>query len=108
MKSNQKSRGFVQNRFGNVEMITMAIVAAVMFAISIPITFNVIGSVPISDVDTQLRTALGETAGFVPAANATNSLLTQMNSFYSIGPIYLVVVAAVGIIAAILVLRRFA
>ena len=107
MKANLKSRNIFRNDFGNIEMITMGIVAAVMFAIAIPITFNVIGSVPITTVDTTLRTALGETAGFVPAANATNNLLTQVNSFFSIGPIYLVVVVAVGIIAAILVLRRF-
>lgn len=86
----------------------MGIVAAVMFAISIPIVYNVIGSLGISDIDTSLSAAIsnGQT-GFTPAANATNSLIVQMNSFYSIGPIYLVVVVAVGIIAAILVLRRF-
>ena len=106
MKANQKIRTFKDDH-ANIEMITMGIVAAVMFAIAIPIVFNVIGSLSITTVDTTLRTAMSETAGFKPAANATNNLLTQTNSFFSIGPIYLVVVVAVGIIAAILVLRRF-
>ena len=92
----------------NIEMITMGIVAAVMFAIAIPIIFNVLGSLNISSTDTNLATALGKnTTTYTPAANATGNLITQVNSFFSIGPIYLIVVVAVGIIAAILVLRRF-
>ena len=106
MKANQKPK-LAENKEANIEMITMGIIAAVMFAIAVPIIFNVIGSLNISDTDTTLRTAMGETSGFKPAANATTNLLTQINSFFSIGPIYLVVVVAVGIIAAILVLRRF-
>lgn len=106
MKSNKKSRDFVKDEAGNIEMITMALIAGIMFAISIPIIFNVISSLNISTVDADLQTALGDSAT-TPAANATNSLLTQIASFYSIGPIYIIVLAAVGIIAAILVLRRF-
>ena len=98
---------FKRNEDGNIEMITMGIVAAVMFAIAIPIVFNVVGSLSVSTIDTNLQNAgLGD-SNYVPAANATGALLTQINSFFSIGPIYLVVVVAVGIIAAILVLRRF-
>lgn len=101
-------RKLKRNEDGNIEMITMGIVAAVMFAIAIPIVYNVLGSLNIADIDTTLSNAIsGGQTGFTPAANATNSLLTQTNSFFSIGPIYLVVVVAVGIIAAILVLRRF-
>jgi hypothetical protein len=95
----------------NIDMITMAIIAAVMFAISVPIIFNVVGSLDVSTIDTNLAlTVRGQntTEYGTPAANATGNLLTQVNSFFSIGPIYLVVVASVGIIAAILVLRRVA
>ncbi len=105
MKANQKT--LLNDNKANIEMITMGIVAGVMFAIAIPIIFNVIGSLNITTVDTTLRTAMSESSGFKPAANATNNLLTQINSFFSIGPIYLVVIVAVGIIAAILILRRF-
>jgi ABC-type spermidine/putrescine transport system permease subunit II len=97
-----------RNKQANIEMITMGIVAAVMFAIAIPIIFNVVGSISTNSIDTSIRTGMGEVAGFKPAGNASKSLLTQVNSFFSIGPIYLVVVVAVGIIAAILVLRRVA
>lgn len=107
MKANQKILLMKEDKSANIEMITMGIIAAVMFAIAVPIIFNVIGSLNITTVDATLRSAMGETAPFTPAANATENLLTQVNSFFSIGPIYLVVVVAVGIIAAILVLRRF-
>ena len=99
---------FKRDKNGNIEMITMGIIAAVMFAIAIPIIFNVIGSLDITTIDDDLATAMGEdTSVYTPAANSTDNLLTQVNSFFAIGPIYLVVVVAVGIIAAILVLRRF-
>ena len=108
----------------NIEMITMGIIAAVMFAIAIPIIFNVAGSLDLTTIDTKLKEnvygqtypADGGTAAnasqaaynvTLPSANATDNVLTQINSFFAIGPIYLVVVVAVGIIAAILVLRRF-
>jgi hypothetical protein len=87
----------------NIEMITMGIVAAVMFAIAIPIVFNVLTTINPTTIDTTLRLS---NPWSNDTKNATRNLLTQMNSFFSIGPIYLVVVVAVGIIAAILVLRR--
>ena len=43
---------------------------------------------------------------FAPAGNSSNTLITNLGTFFTIGPIYLVVVAAVGIIAAVLLLRR--
>ena len=115
-----KANSFIYNRQGNIEMITMGIVAAVTFAIAIPIIFNVVGAIPISTIDTNIKTnVLGLQAvnptdaqnatwnATIPCGNATGNLLTQINSFFSIGPIYLVVVIAVGIIAAILVIRKF-
>jgi ABC-type antimicrobial peptide transport system permease subunit len=122
MKANQK---FQVEEQGNIEMITMGIVAAVTFAIAIPIVFNVIGSIDITTANDNIKTNVyglspgadptddnnrswAEWNNTQPVGNATNSLLVQVNSFFSIGPIYLVVVVAVGIIAAILVLRRFA
>jgi len=119
MKANQKPK-LAEDKEANVEMITMGIVAAVMFAIAVPIIFNVMGSLNTATIDTNIKTNVwGMSASndnddanaswnaTIPAGNATNSILTQVNSFFSIGPIYLVVVVAVGIIAAILVLRRF-
>jgi hypothetical protein len=76
----------MKNQDANVEMITMAIIAAVMFAISVPIIFNVVGSVDIATIDTDLQASMGEGTSYTPAANATDNLLTQVNSFFSIGP----------------------
>ena len=81
----------------NVDMILTAIIAGVMFAIAIPIIYSVLGGVNYTTIDAALSGT--------PAVNASNNLLTNLNTFFTIGPIYLVVVAAVGIIAAILLLR---
>ena len=94
----------------NVDMILTAVVAGVMFAIAIPIVFNIMGSIGSSTLDSGLNinspagngTAL---TGVTPAANASDNIVTNLETFFSIGPIYIVVVAAVGIIAAILLLR---
>ena len=85
------------NEEANVDMILTAVIAGIMFAIAIPIIFSVLGGIDYTTVD----------AGFsgTPALNASNSLLTNVNTFFTIGPIHLVVVAAVGIIAAVLLLR---
>jgi len=85
------------NDKANVDMILTAVIAGVMFAISIPIIYSVLGGVDYTTVDAGL-------AG-TPAANASQSVLINLNTFFTIGPIYLVVVAAVGIIAAVLLLR---
>ena len=41
-----------------------------------------------------------------PAGNSSDNLIANVETFFSIGPIYLVVIAAVGIIGAILILRK--
>jgi len=84
----------------NVDMILTAVIAGVMFAIAIPIIYSVVGGVDYTTVDA----SFGVT-NTTPATNASNNLLTNLNTFFTIGPIYLVVVAAVGIIAAVLLLR---
>jgi len=90
----------------NVDMILTAVIAGVMFAIAIPIIYSVLGGVNYNAVDLQLATGLGlNTTTSTVATNASNNVLTNLATFFTIGPIYLVVVAAVGIIAAILLLR---
>ena len=93
----RKLRCLKEDNEANVDMILTAIVAGVMFAIAIPIIYSVLGGVDYTTVDASLTGT--------PATNASNQLLTNLNTFFTIGPIYLVVVAAVGIIAAILLLR---
>ena len=117
-------RKLLKNKQANLEMVTMGVVVAVVFALAIPVIFNIMGGLDLSSANNAIRTNVyGLTSGdnssdagnaswatwngTIPASNATNSLLTQVNSFFSIGPIYLVVVVAVAIIATILILRRY-
>jgi hypothetical protein len=81
----------------NVDMILTAVIAGVMFAIAIPIIYSVLAGIDYTSVDAGLTGT--------PATNASNSVIANLNTFFTIGPIYLVVVAAVGIIAAVLLLR---
>jgi len=90
-------RKLVENEAGNVDMILTAVIAAVMFSIAIPIIYSVLGGMDYVAVDAKF-------AG-TPATNASQSLIANINTFFTIGPIYLVVVGAVGIIAAVLLLR---
>jgi len=106
----------------NVDMILTAVVAGVMFAIAIPIIFSVSSGTDFTTLNDQIATGVhgytnGPTAGddansswanynlSQDATNASDNLLTNVATFFTIGPIYLVVVAAVGIIAAVLMLR---
>ena len=75
-----------------------AIVMAIALAIGIIIVFNVIAAVDSTTIDAGLTGT--------PAANATNDLLTNTETFYTVAPIALIVVAAVGILGFVLLLRR--
>jgi len=81
-----------------MNMILSAIVMAIVFAIGIIIVFNVIASVDTTTIDADLTGT--------PAANATDDLLSNVETFYTVGPIALIVVAAVGILSYVLLLRR--
>ena len=92
-----KLRSLIKNEAANVDMILTAVVAAVVFAISIAIVYAVLGGIDYTTYDAALTGT--------PATNASNNLITNLSTFYQIGPIYLIVIAAVAIIAAIMVLR---
>ena len=93
----ESMRKMKDNEEANVDMILTAVIAGVMFAIAIPIIYSVLGGIDYTSVDAKLEGT--------PATNASVSLLSNLATFFTIGPIYLVVVAAVGIIAAVLLLR---
>ena len=86
------------NEYADMNMILAAIVMAIVFSIGIVIVFNVIASVDSSTIDANLDGT--------PSANATDDLLDNLNTFYTVGPIALIVVAAVGILSYVLLLRR--
>jgi len=93
MKAN---RSIKNNEAGNVNMVLTAVVAAVIFAISIPIAFSVLAGVNVASIDSKLT---GD-----PAKNAILGIVNNTNTFYSIGPIYIIVIAAVGIIGAVMMI----
>ena len=100
---------------GNVDMILSAIIAAVLFAVGIPIIFSIFGGMDYTTMNHNIAiNVLGYAAsgdlmdGYnnsTAVTNASDLVLTNVGTFFTIGPIYIIVLAAVGIIAAILMLR---
>jgi len=88
------------DNIADVNMILMAVVAAIVFAISIAIVYSVLGGISYATYDA----SFGGT-NTTPATNATNGLLSNLGTFYNLGPILIVVIAAVGIISAVLMVR---
>jgi len=93
-------RNLISDRVANIDMILTAVIAAIVFAISIAIVYAVLGGIDYTTYDSSFGD-INET----PAANASDSLSTNLATFYNLGPIYIVVIAAVGIIAAVLMVR---
>jgi len=93
-------RNLLRDKLANVDMILTAVVAAIVFAISIAIVYAVLGGMDYTTYDS----AIGG-VNTTPAANASTNLISNLNTFYNLGPIYIVVIAAVGIIAAVLMVR---
>jgi len=94
----------------NVQLILMAVIAAIVLAVSIVIVYSVMGGINYDTVDTGMGGHYNQTGlphhwiGPRPAYNASYSLQTNLATFYQVGPIYLVVLAAVGIISAIMMI----
>jgi len=102
-------RKLLELNSADMNMILTAIVMAIVFAISIIIVFNIHAatSADLDSLDSSLDTAMGNPAGSAtPVTNSSDNLLENVNTFYTIGPIALIVVAAVGILSYVLLLRR--
>jgi ABC-type lipoprotein release transport system permease subunit len=84
------------NENGNVQLILMAVVAAIVLAVSIVIVYAVLGGIDYTAIDAKLPGT--------PCANASAALQSNLATFYSVSPIYIVVLAAVGIISAIMMI----
>ena len=91
-------RKLLKEKNADMNLILTAIVMAIVFGVGILIVFNVIASIDTSEIDD----------GFsgTPAMNSSVDLLTNVETFYTVGPIALIVVAAVGILSYVLLLRR--
>jgi len=94
-------RKLLNDRHGNVGTIIMAVTVAIVLAISIIIVYSILGGLDVTTIDSKLDGT--------PAKNATGSLLTGLSTFFSLAPLYLVILAAVAIVGAVLgimVVRR--
>lgn len=99
----------LKNSDGDMNMILTAVVLAITFAIGLIIMFNVLGSVggDLTSLDSDVATAAGRnTTSSTTATNATTDLQTNIETFFTVGPIVLIVVAAVGILSYVMLLRR--
>jgi len=92
-------RSLWKNRFADMNVILSAVVVAIALAISIVIVFNVMSSMDTDTID-------GNFANSTPSANATENIQTNIETFYTIMPIVLIVMAAVAILGYVLLLRR--
>ena len=91
-------RKLLEYKNADVDMILTAVVMGIVFAVSIAIIYSVLGGIDYTTIDAGLTGT--------PAANASGNLQTNLNTFYTLGPIAIVVVAAVGIISYVLLIRR--
>lgn len=87
-------RKLSQDDNANVGTIIVAVATAITIAISIVIIYSIIGGLDVTSIDAELTGT--------PAANATNSLIAGLSTFFTISPIYLIVLVAVAIIGAIM------
>jgi hypothetical protein len=87
-------RKLLQNKDGNVGTVILAVATAITIAISILIIYSVLGGIDTTTLDNILPGS--------PAKNATNSLVAGLGTFFTIAPIYLVVLIAVAIIGAVM------
>jgi len=96
------------NTHADLNMILGAIVVMVMLAISIVVVWNVVAAVDPSEMDTAIDGILDWDTGAASthATNATTDLTTNLETFYTVAPIVLIVMAAVGILGYVLLLRR--
>lgn len=98
MKISSKLKKLVSNKEADVNMILAAVIMAIALAVSVLIVYNVIGSVDTTTIDAGLTGT--------PATNATYALVNNTDTFYTVAPIALIVVAAIGILGYVLLLRR--
>ena len=96
-------RKLLSDNKGNVGTIILAVATAITIAVSILIIYSILGGMGTTTIDSTLAHNLGKNATFYkPAGNATGSLTAGLGTFFTIAPIYLVVLVAVAIIGAVM------
>jgi len=100
-------RSLSDHKRGSVDIILMAVVASIVIAVSLIIVFSVVSGLDTTTADANIAANIYTNTsayGGTPAANASSDLVSNLETFYTISPIYLVVLAAVAIIAAVMMI----
>jgi len=117
-------RRLTQNKHGNLDMVLGGVTIAILLAVSVMIIFNITGSLEVSNTQDRIREGFGyeEWKGVAgdeaanashaawnltqPVTNSSDNLNDNIETFYSITPIVLIVIAAVAILSYVLLLKR--
>jgi len=94
------------DKTASVAMVGAAVAIIVTIFVSILIVYNIAASIDASTLDTDLQAATGNPTTWTPAANATDDTLTQTQTFYTVAPLIVVVLAAVVILGYVTRLGR--
>ena len=100
------------NNHADLGMIMTSIIMAIGFAMALLVIFSILGGLSPGDVDGKVAEAIGYRSGTdsyngtTPVTNATGDLQTNVETFFTVGPIALIVIAAIGILGYVLLLRR--
>lgn len=96
-------RKLLNNHEANIGTIILAVATAITIAVSILIVYSVLGGLSTTTIDRNLAAVLNRnTTTTKPAGNATLSLIAGLGTFFTLAPIYLVVLVAIAIISAVL------
>ena len=89
-----KTKKFIKNEKGAVNMIMMGLLILIISALAIAIFYPIIGSVDTTTIDANF-------AG-TPSANATTVVLSTANTVMGLNPLAALVAVAAGIITLLL------
>ena len=91
---------FLENEEANIKMIGTVVAIFVTLIISVLVLYNIVGSIDYTTVDDNLAAQLTDDGvnNEAYAENASNALLSQSETFYTIAPIIGIVIVAVIIL----------
>ncbi len=112
-------RRLISNNKAEIDMILGAVVVMITLAITIVIAWNVVGSIDTDGLEDTIRqnvhglqevndndAANATWNATLTVGNSTASITDNMETYYTIAPIMLIVMAAVGILGYILLLKK--
>ena len=110
-------RAFRKSENVDVSLIMQAIVISITMVMGIIIVFAILGGVKVSTFDSQVGRNIGYYIKYPGgsnvsyndtkyASNATKYIVSNVGTFFQIAPIMIVVIAAVGLLSYLFILRQ--